>query len=238
MGTILKESSVGDLVIENAGRARVLERWKVDYCCGGKRTLEEACRTASADVEKVIPELEACDREARQEDANWGNLSLSDLVDNIVGTHHAYLKEELPRLSGLSAKVYQAHGEHHPELKAVQETYEALRQELEVHMMKEEHILFPLIKQLDSAETLPQFHCGSVSNPIRVMEAEHDNAGSALSRIRDLMKDYVPPADACSTYTVFCQSMAQLEGDLHTHIHKENNILFPRAIERETRLGG
>ena len=236
MSTIQPEVTVGNLVVERPERARVLERWRIDYCCGGKQTLGDACATLGVETDAVIRDLLESDTRSPQEEVSWADMSLTDLADNIVETHHAYLREELPRLSTLADTVVHAHGVRHPDLMEVQGLYEGLRQELEMHMMKEEQILFPLCRALETSNTLPKSHCGSVSNPIRVMEMEHDNAGNALASLRSLTHDYTTPEDGCNTYRVFLTSLSGLEADLHQHIHKENNILFPRAIEREAQL--
>jgi len=236
MSTIQPEVSVGGLVVERPERARVLERWRIDYCCGGKQSLQEACRALGVDMEAVVNDLLASDAQSPAEEISWADLSLTELAEHIVETHHAYLRAELPRLTELAETVVQAHGSRHPELRQVQGLYEGLRQELEAHMYKEEMVLFPLCKELETARTLPGFHCGSVNNPIRVMEMEHDRAGSALARIQELTGNYTTPEDGCNTYRVFMVSLAGLEADLHLHIHKENNILFPKALKIEARL--
>jgi regulator of cell morphogenesis and NO signaling len=163
-------------------------------------------------------------------------MTLTQLADHIEATHHSYLRSALPRISQLAAKVAQAHGSRHPEVIEVQAVFDALREELEAHLQKEEAILFPMCRELDTASTLPQFHCGTVRNPVHVMESEHDNAGRALSELRRLTGDYTLPEDGCNTYRALLDALTEMEGDLHQHIHKENNILFPRAVAMEQRL--
>jgi regulator of cell morphogenesis and NO signaling len=163
---------------------------------------------------------------------------MTELADHIEQTHHAYLREELPRLTGLVGKIREVHGERHPKLVEVQRVFLGLRDELMMHMMKEEQVLFPMIRQMEASDNEPSFDCGSVDNPIRVMEHEHDNAGNALARLNELTGGYLPPADACNTYRATLSGLQELELDLHLHIHKENNILFPRASEREKLLCG
>ena len=228
--------TVGQMVTEHPRWARVFEKWGIDYCCGGKKPLPDLCAKKGVELSAVLHDLEggnADDAEA----PDWSKLSLSKLVDNIITTHHDYLREELPRLNFLIDRVSHVHGEAHPELYEVKAIFDGFRPELEVHMMKEEMILFPLIKELEAASGLPSFHCGSVANPIRMMEAEHDDAGDALTRMRELTDGFTPPEGACNTYRVMLNALAELEVDMHQHVHKENNILFPRAIELEASFG-
>jgi regulator of cell morphogenesis and NO signaling len=159
-----------------------------------------------------------------------------EMIDHIVATHHAYLRRELPRLTALAGLVFGAHGSRHPELKELCGIFDSLREELLLHMLKEEKVLFPIIARLEGASEIPQFHCGSVMNPIRAMEHEHDDAGAALARLREIAGGYIPPADACPSYRALLEGLAELERDLHLHIHEENNVLFPRARAAEDPL--
>lgn len=235
----LEIQTVGQMVVERPQRSRVFDRLHIDYCCGGKRTLEEACAKRGLDLKAVIAELEAFDAEANtQPDAvRPANLTMTELADDIERTHHAYLREELPRLAGLVKKVSAVHGQAHPWLTGLTSVYAELVAELEPHMLKEEQILFPLIRELDQAATAPSFHCGSVGNPIRMMEMEHQNAGAALDRIREMTTDYEIPEGACNSFRAMLSGLEHLEADLHLHIHKENEILFPKASEMEAKLG-
>ncbi|HEX2973197.1 MAG TPA: iron-sulfur cluster repair di-iron protein [Tepidisphaeraceae bacterium] len=232
MNAVNIDRTVGELVAEQPGRARVFERLGIDYCCGGKRPLKVVCEEKNLPVEAVVGQL-ASEASPGQEETNWQERSLTELADHIEQTHHAYLKAELPRLSAMLAKVVQRHGDRHGEMWAVQEVFEQFRAELEAHMLKEEHILFPAIRQLDAQREETGFHCGSLANPIRVMEHEHDSAGEALARMNELSHGYQPPADACNTYRALLHSLKHLEADMHQHVHKENSILFPRAIAAE-----
>jgi regulator of cell morphogenesis and NO signaling len=160
-------------------------------------------------------------------------MSLIELAEHIEETHHAYLREELPRLDFMTEKVSRVHGDKEPRLLRVREAFVALKAELEPHMMKEERVLFPIIRELEASASRPEFHCGSVANPIRQMEHEHDQAGDALAIIREATDDFVPPEWACNTYRAMLDSLEKLEADMHQHVHKENNVLFPKAIEME-----
>lgn len=235
------QTTVGQMVVERPQRSRVFDRLHIDYCCGGKRTLEEACAKRGLDLKAVLAELEAFDAEAEAETQPDGvrpaNLTMTELADDIERTHHAYLREELPRLVGLVKKVSAVHGQAHPWLTGLTSVYAELVAELEPHMLKEEQILFPMIRELDQAVTAPSFHCGGVGNPIKMMEMEHQNAGAALDRIREMTTDYEIPEDACNSFRAMLSGLEHLEADLHLHIHKENEILFPKASEMEARLG-
>lgn len=224
------DSTVGRWVVEHPCTARVFEALKIDYCCGGGSSLALACSQRHLDAEQVLAELNRAVADAASgPEEDWTRLSASALCDHIEQTHHVYLRRELPRLTNLIEQVVAAHGERHPELSEVRFVFANLRGELEPHMMKEEQILFPAIRKLEAAPQPPHFPFGTVANPIHMMEHEHAVAGDALTRLRALTHDYHPPEDACNTYRVLLDSLQQLEADLHLHIHKENNILFPQA---------
>ena len=226
--------TVGEWVTERPSRSRVFERFGIDYCCGGKQPLDAACSKAGHalnDVLEALDESDACS--AGEEDVDWSQGKMTDLTDHIVSTHHAYLRRELPRLEAMGAKVVAAHGDRHPEVVTCQEVFTSLRAELESHMDKEEQILFPMIKSLDGAESVPQFHCGGIENPIAGLEDEHDNAARALRKLRALTNEYEPPDEACNTYRAWLDGLHEVEADMHRHVHKENNILFPQAIHAQ-----
>jgi len=236
---ITQETPVGAVVAERLGRAHVFERLGIDYCCHGTTSLAEACAERALDVDRVMAEIAESDLRAAEESPDrpdYSAMTGGDLADHIVETHHAFLRRELPRLFDLMDKVIAAHGARHPELTNVCNTYTELRAELESHMIKEERVLFPLIKQLEAARALFPIHCGTVANPIRVMEHEHETVGTALQRMRDLTGNYEAPADGCASFEALYEGLARLETDLHHHIHKENNILFPRAAALESAL--
>ena len=232
---------VGHLVADRPERSRVFERYGIDYCCGGKRSLQDACRDRGVDPAAVLAELQTVDGHATQEGVSPADMTMTELANHIEATHHVYLREELPRLQGLVDKVATAHGKRYPWLEDVQSTYRDLVAELNPHMLKEEQILFPMIRELDSATVAPSLHCdacGTVSNPIRVMEHEHANAGAALRRLRELTSGFEVPEGGCNSFRVMVDGLRQLEADTHAHIHKENNVLFVRAVEAEEELCG
>jgi len=238
MNVIDTETTVGQLVVERPSRARVFEKLGIDYCCGGKRPLGEVCAGLGLDVEGVLRDLIAEEGIVAGDQVDWAAATMTELADHIEATHHAYLRTELPRLDFLTDKVASRHGSHTPSLIELRHVLLGLKDELTSHMLKEERILFPICRQLDAATELPQAHCGSVNNPIRMMEHEHDDAGVALARMRALTRGFNPPAEACNTYRALFDGLRELEADLHAHIHKENNILFPKAAAAEARLGG
>ncbi len=237
MSSLTKETPVGQWVARQPELARVFEDLQIDYCCGGELPLKDACRERGLEPNEVLERLVEAERTTGG-DANhdWLHMPLTQLCDHIEATHHGFMRRELPRLESLLGKVINAHAERHSELHAVRDAFAALRAEVEPHMMKEERILFPAIRQMERAGAAAIFPFGSVANPIRVMEDEHDNAGQALHRMRELTRGYEPPDDACNSYRALLDGLRELEADLHQHIHKENNILFPRAIEMETVL--
>ena len=230
------QATVGDLVKANPIRSRLFEQLQIDYCCGGGVPLGEACAKRGLDVQAVLQQIEQADLQSVDDGTivDADAMSLTGLADHIEQTHHHYMKSELPRLDAMTQKVHEVHGESDARLADVRRAFEGLFEELSQHMMKEEQILFPMIRQLESSTDLPAFHCGSVANPIRQMEFEHDNAGNALAVMRQLTDAYQPPEWACNTYRAMLDGLRQLEGNLHQHIHKENNVLFPKAIQLES----
>jgi regulator of cell morphogenesis and NO signaling len=236
--TFEKTQTVRQIAIQHPGAVRVFENLGIDYCCGGRRSLQEACERASVAFQTLITELESVPEEPTfPEQRQWTNAPLADLVAYIVDRHHSYVRNESPRLLTLLQKVVSRHGEAHPELKSIQEIFAALSEELFTHMMKEEQILFPYIGQMESAarsEGPRPFGCfGSVQLPISRMLADHDDAGVLLAKIRELSSGYRVPENACPSYRGLFHSLEEFERDLHRHVHLENNILFPGAVELE-----
>jgi regulator of cell morphogenesis and NO signaling len=229
-GTLALTDSVGTWVTNYPATSRVFERHRIDYCCGGNRSLEEACWAEQVDVPSVLAELkDVISQPADDGDMEFPSKSLAEMCDSIEATHHDYLRRELPRLTQLVEKVVSVHGDQHAWLSRLAESFRQLREELMPHMMKEEQILFPAIRTIEQTQSVPAFPFGSVENPIRMMEHEHDTAGRALQEIRTASSDFTLPEGGCNTFRAMLDGLHELEQDLHRHIHKENNVLFPRA---------
>ena len=232
---ITATKTVRELAVELPNATRVFERLGIDYCCGGHKSLEEACAGANMPFDEVMRALEegTTDAGAPPAPKDWNSAPLGELVDHIVNQHHAYVKSEVPRLQALIAKVAGVHGQNHPELHQVQAAFSELGNELAAHLMKEEQILFPFVKQMAAGHACGPSCFGTVQNPIRVMMMEHDGAGEKLREMRQATASYTLPSDACFSYRTLFAALLEFEADLHQHIHLENNILFPRAIALE-----
>lgn len=221
------------------GAVRTLERHGLDYCCGGKQPFDKACLAKGLEPDSIMEEIKTA-LKAGATERDWQSAPLDELSRHIISTHHEYLKLELPTLGNRLKKVHSVHGARDPQtLDRMLEVFGALREEMEMHMHKEEVMLFPFIEQYGRAEALgrplPPVPFGSIANPIGMMEREHVSAGDALAEIRTLTNNYQLPPYACTTVGTLYQGLQALEADLHVHIHLENNILFPRAIALEKR---
>jgi regulator of cell morphogenesis and NO signaling len=230
--------TVRDLAVEIPGATRVFETLGIDYCCEGDRTLGDACNAAGLTVENVMTSLEQVNgSHAQFEEPNFLTATLAELIGHIVQKHHVFTKTELARLRALMDKVHDAHGQNHPEITELRDLFKALSDELGPHMMKEESALFPFTIQLEDAarnrSALPRPPFGTIANPVRMMMMEHEDAGALLRQMRSVTADYTIPPDACFSYQTLYQALDAFEKDLHQHIHLENNILFPRAVEME-----
>lgn len=234
--------TVREVAVELPQSTRLFEKLKIDHCCGGNRLLTEACNSAGLEINDVIGMLEAASQSDTSQDVapDFQTVSLTELIAHILDTHHVFTKQEMARLESLTKKVVSAHGENHPELHKVEALFDALCADLKPHMFKEEQILFPYILALASANSensaAPFAPFGTVNNPIRMMMMEHDAAGEILGELRTVTSDYRTPSDGCISYRTLYEALETLEKDLHQHIHLENNILFPRAIELEARM--
>ncbi|MGB6220297.1 iron-sulfur cluster repair di-iron protein [Haloferula sp.] len=219
------ERTVGEIVAERPSQSRVFQSFGIDFCCQGGRTLRAACEKKGIDPAAVVDQLEAELRDKPAPEVNPADFPPVELVDHIVETHHRFLRDELPRIHAMAQRVAQVHGPHTPSLVTVLEVFEPMMIELAHHMMKEEDVLFPAIKTMASG--------GSAGIPldgaIATMLEEHDEAGAALAKMRELTNGFTPPAKACNTYRALFAGLAELEEDLHRHIHLENSVLFPAA---------
>ena len=232
--TIDLETKVGDLVLVWPQAMRYLESQGVDYCCGGHRTLREACQVAGCAPQEILAGLTKLDAPmaGAPSPQSWMEASLTDLMAHIEATHHAYLRTELPRLETLLGKVLSAHGQNHPELDEVFDHLQSLSMDLMPHMLKEEQILYPYIRQMEAGQ--PTQACfATVQGPIRVMESEHEAVGTMLAGLRACTGEYTVPADGCATFRALYDGLRELEADTHLHIYLENQILHPRAKQME-----
>lgn len=232
-----KDTRVKEIAVANPGAKRVLEDAGVDYCCGGEKPLDDACMKAGVSAEEILKRLQENSKQVGSEDTNWSTAALCELTQHILAKHHKYVRDAVPRMTGLLAKVKAKHGQNHPELAAIEERFFDLGQEMYSHMQKEEQILFPYIERVERERRekrkpeRPFF--GTVRNPIHMMMQEHDSAGELLSEMHKLSGGYQAPKEACESYRELYRSLAEFEADMHTHVHLENNILFPRAVEME-----
>jgi regulator of cell morphogenesis and NO signaling len=240
MSERLTTTTVGEIVAVDFRTAAVFERFGIDFCCGGRRSLTDACRTAAADPDAVVHALDVLPPTFEMEDdvTRW---PIPRLIDFIVSTHHAYVRSSMPIIARYLTKLEEVHGSRHPELSRVAVYFDQVRGDFEQHMLKEEQVLFPYVRELaersDSCDRT-QSPFGTVENPIRMMEREHREAADALRMIRELTLGYTAPEDGCATYAVCMAELQRFERDLHRHVHLENNVLFPAAVEIEQRLCG
>jgi regulator of cell morphogenesis and NO signaling len=236
----LLTTSLAQIVTGNHKTASVFEKHHLDFCCKGKRTLQQACVDKGLNAEEIVTELEMANTTLPDDNFNPDNLMLTELADHIVNTHHAYVKNELPLILGYLQKVASKHGERHPELYKIFELFAAVKEEMELHMQKEERILFPRIgetERLVADHATLSINKNFLAAPVLMMEQEHDHAGSMMAEIRKLSNNYVPPADACTTYRLSFSALQAFEMDLHRHVHLENNILFPKALHLFDKFG-
>lgn len=236
----LNKISIGELVSQDWRRAEIFKKYGIDYCCGGKRTIAEACEKKGIDTTRLEADLQNIDNRTSDNQNNFNRWELDFLVDYIINVHHKYVTEAIPFLDELSIKVSRVHGENHPELSEIERHAQGVIEELTLHMHKEEMILFPYIKQLVEAKRtntaiVPPFF-GTIANPIQMMEEEHVSAGGAMEAIEELSNRFTPPVDACMSYRVLFAKLQEFQQDLHQHIHLENNILFPKAVQLEREL--
>jgi regulator of cell morphogenesis and NO signaling len=238
--TITLDTKVGEVVKLNLNTAPVFHANNIDYCCGGSKTISEASSEAGIDPGKLILQLEKIAENIDPDTEYINNLALDELCNYIVKRHHSYVKSNIPFLKESLDKICNVHGANHPELFEIRKLFNESAGELTMHMQKEEIILFPYIQKITGAEnggsqiSRPAF--GSVVNPIKMMISEHETEGARFDKIAEISKNYKIPDDACTTYKATLNRLKDFEGDLHRHIHLENNILFPKAIVLENEL--
>lgn len=238
----IDDLTLSEIVIKYPFAANVFEKHRLDFCCGGKKTLSAACAENGIEVEGVRSELEMAAEKTlhRSGKIEFNDMDLGLLIDYIESNHHAYVRNAIPVIQAHILKVVNAHGKNHPEMKEISEHFDEVADEMTLHMRKEEHMLFPYIRQIAESKEQkdaiapPAFK--TVRNPISVMEFEHERAGRAMEKIRTISRNYEPPADACTTFRLCLTELDEFERDLHKHVHLENNILFPKAVNIENDL--
>lgn len=233
MNTITPETPVGEIVRATPHRSRVFEKLGIDFCCGGKKPLNEVCRDKGLDAATVIAMLSALDGAPESSSANPDTMTLSELCDHIETVHHDYLREELPRLDFMTRKVAAVHGNDETRLREVRAVFEAFSASMTSHTKEEEELVFPKIRQLEGEAQDKAGIAADLKNAIAKLESEHEGAGAALERFRELTDDYTPPDWACNTFRALYDSLERLEAQTHQHVHKENNVLFVKALAAE-----
>jgi regulator of cell morphogenesis and NO signaling len=237
---IQENQIIGELVAKDYRTASVFKKYGIDFCCQGNRTINEACEKKNIDSKSVVNDLDAIIQAQGENSTDYKSWPLDLLADYIEKKHHRYVVEKTAEIKPYLDKICRVHGERHPELFEINEHFNATAGELAKHMKKEELILFPYVRKLAKAKhegskvDLPPF--GSIQNPIEAMMQEHTTEGDRFRKIEELSNNYTPPQDACNTYGVTLGLLKEFEQDLHLHIHLENNILFPKAIELEKEL--
>jgi len=234
------EKTMGELAAADIRKAQVFKKYGLDFCCGGKKTVLEACQEKGLDVTQVEYELQHADKTSTSMPVPFTEWEPDFLADYIVNVHHRYVKKSLPDLTAYMKKVESVHGKSHPELTEIKSILMKISTEMTTHMMKEEEILFPFIRSIASAfresQKIKSPAFGKMSHPVHMMETEHESVGFLLEEIRRKTKNYSLPEDACASYSLLYKMLEEFENDLHIHVHLENNILFPKAIELENKI--
>lgn len=235
-----KEKTIGEMVADDYRAAAVFESFGIDFCCKGNKTIDEVCESKGIYKNLLFKDLEKALKNDENQTTNYNAWSLDLLTEYIERKHHKYVETKTPLLKKYLEKICTVHGKQHPELFKIKELFEHSAEDLAAHMKKEELMLFPAIRKMvrykGSNQEIPKPHFGTVQNPVKMMMQEHDTEGEIFRKITELSNNYTPPADACNTYKVTFALLKEFETDLHLHIHLENNILFPKAIELEKAL--
>lgn len=236
----INKTTLSEIVKNNLRAGAIFEKYNLDFCCKGNRTISEACKNTGIDTTQLISELAMLNQEPASGNLNYEEWNLEFMIDYILNTHHSYVRRMIPIISEHASRVVAAHGKNHPEVLEINKIFKVVYKELKTHMMKEEEILFPYVKYLNkikqSGGSYESPYFGSVANPIKEMEKEHEAAGDELFEIRRLSAGYTPPEDACNTFRVLYSELKDFEEDLHKHVHLENYILFPKAIALELEM--
>lgn len=236
-----KEGLIGQMVAEDYRTASVFKKFGIDFCCQGNRTIEEACEKKGASIPEILKLLNNIERYPTGQEIDFGSWPLDLLTDYIEKKHHRFVVDKSAEIKPFLRKIVEVHGQTHPELLEITNEFEASLGELTLHMQREELLLFPFIRKLLKAQSngdeKPKSLFGSVENPIEQMQNEHNDEGVRYRKISRLSNGYTAPLDACNTYKLSYALLKEFEDDLHLHIHLENNILFPKAMELEKSFG-
>lgn len=234
------EPTIGEMVTQDYRKAQVFKRYGIDFCCGGKKTITEACAKKGIDPVEVKKALDLLSNEAANSENDYQQWNIGFLTDYIINVHHQYVNENIAFIVELANKVAKVHGQQHAEAIQVAKLFSEVAGDLILHLQKEEKVLFPFVKALAKVQrsggVLPESAFGNVANPIHIMEAEHEQAGELLQTIRAITNNFTLPADACNSYAVLYKKLDEFENDLHKHVHLENNILFPKVLLAEKEL--
>lgn len=236
----INKTTISEIVKNNLRAGAIFEKYDLDFCCKGNRTLTEACKEKNIDASQLISELALLNEVPSAGFINYDEWKLDFMIDYIINTHHNYVRKMIPIIAEHAIKVVNAHGKNHPEVLEINKKFNVVYKDLKSHMMKEEEILFPYIKYLsrikETGGSYESPYFGSVTNAIKTMEKEHEAAGDELFEIRRLAAGYNPPEDACNTFRALYSELKDFEEDLHKHVHLENYILFPKAIALELEM--
>ncbi len=227
---------IGQLVAEDYRTASVFKSYGIDFCCNGNRTIGEACTSKNIEPNALIEALSQATKETSTSTEDFRSWDMDLLADYIEKKHHRYVEKKIPELQAYLSKLVKVHGDRHPELIQIEQLFMESAHGLAAHMKKEELILFPYVRKMQGQSSVHKPHFGTVQNPIQMMMHEHDTEGRRFREMATLTNNYNPPPDACTTYRVAFAMLKEFEEDLHRHIHLENNILFPKAIEAESAL--
>lgn len=238
---ISENMTLSEIVANNFHAASVFEKYSLDFCCNGDKTISEACKEKNINISDLLLEIENLNIKGTT-NMNFENWSLGFLSDYIINNHHNYVRRMIPILSEGTKRIAAVHGKKHPELLKISRIFEGVYKDLKHHMMKEEQMLFPFIKDMEAAKNkegkIEKPFFGTIKNPIKMMEVEHQSAGDEMAEIRNLTNNYSIPDDACNTYNVTFLELKEFEEDLHKHVFLENSILFPKAVKMEAELLG
>jgi regulator of cell morphogenesis and NO signaling len=225
---ITEQTTIAEIASTVPSAVRIFQRHGIDFCCGGKRPIGEVCQEKGLSCNELVQLIQMSNAQPAPDARDWTQAPLTELVDHILTAYHAPLRDELPRLETMAAKVATVHGENAPYMLRVNAIVTELADELRSHMQKEEIVLFPAIEAIEKRATQPSI---PLSAPITVMEDEHDHAGRLLAELREITGGYVMPEWGCGTFQALYHGLAELEAAMHVHIHLENNLLFPRALK-------